>query len=178
MAHALVEHHDGDVPNTMEALVELPGVGRKTANVVLGTRSASPGSPWIATSCGSPIESASPPPRIPLRSSISWGRAAPACPVDQGVRHVDSARPSASASRNRCATSAWSATIATFIARSSAVPNRGRRARPAKAGHYVQVRVGTTHVRLEAGHYEPSVLPARPAKAGHYVLSVFARGSS
>ncbi len=32
----LVEHHDGKVPATMEALVQLPGVGRKTANVVLG----------------------------------------------------------------------------------------------------------------------------------------------
>jgi endonuclease-3 len=37
MAQALVEHHRGDVPDTMEALVQLPGVGRKTANVVLGT---------------------------------------------------------------------------------------------------------------------------------------------
>lgn len=32
----LVEKHGGEVPRTMEALVELPGVGRKTANVVLG----------------------------------------------------------------------------------------------------------------------------------------------
>jgi len=31
----LLEKHGGQVPNTMEALVELPGVGRKTANVVL-----------------------------------------------------------------------------------------------------------------------------------------------
>ncbi len=36
MAQALVERHDGEVPATMDALVELPGVGRKTANVVLG----------------------------------------------------------------------------------------------------------------------------------------------
>ncbi len=33
---ALVERFGGDVPDTMEALVSLPGVGRKTANVVLG----------------------------------------------------------------------------------------------------------------------------------------------
>jgi endonuclease III len=32
----LLERHDGRVPKTMEELVELPGVGRKTANVVLG----------------------------------------------------------------------------------------------------------------------------------------------
>ena len=36
MAQALVAEHGGDVPRTMDALRELPGVGRKTANVVLG----------------------------------------------------------------------------------------------------------------------------------------------
>jgi endonuclease-3 len=36
MASSLVEKHGGRVPDTMEALTELPGVGRKTANVVLG----------------------------------------------------------------------------------------------------------------------------------------------
>jgi endonuclease-3 len=36
MARALVERHGGKVPTTMEELVVLPGVGRKTANVVLG----------------------------------------------------------------------------------------------------------------------------------------------
>ena len=36
MAHALVERHGGQVPDTMDELVALPGVGRKTANVVLG----------------------------------------------------------------------------------------------------------------------------------------------
>ena len=45
MAAALVEHHQGEVPNTMEALVELPGVGRTTANVVLGHALGVPGLP-------------------------------------------------------------------------------------------------------------------------------------
>jgi endonuclease-3 len=36
MAHALVDEYGGEVPRTMEDLVALPGVGRKTANVVLG----------------------------------------------------------------------------------------------------------------------------------------------
>ena len=36
MSNALVERHGGEVPAKMEELVELPGVGRKTANVVLG----------------------------------------------------------------------------------------------------------------------------------------------
>jgi endonuclease III len=36
MARALIERHAGEVPRTMEELTGLPGVGRKTANVVLG----------------------------------------------------------------------------------------------------------------------------------------------
>lgn len=36
MAAALVERHGGEVPADMEALTALPGVGRKTANVILG----------------------------------------------------------------------------------------------------------------------------------------------
>lgn len=36
MAAALVERHDGQVPDTMGELLALPGVGRKTANVILG----------------------------------------------------------------------------------------------------------------------------------------------
>jgi len=37
MAQALVERHGGEVPQTMDELTGLPGVGRKTANVILGT---------------------------------------------------------------------------------------------------------------------------------------------
>ncbi len=36
LARALVEKHGGEVPRSMAELVKLPGVGRKTANVVLG----------------------------------------------------------------------------------------------------------------------------------------------
>lgn len=36
LARALVEKHGGEVPRTMPELVKLPGVGRKTANVVMG----------------------------------------------------------------------------------------------------------------------------------------------
>lgn len=36
-ARALVDRHGGEVPRTIDELVRLPGVGRKTANVVLGT---------------------------------------------------------------------------------------------------------------------------------------------
>ncbi len=34
-ARRLLEHHDGDVPDSLQELTALPGVGRKTANVVL-----------------------------------------------------------------------------------------------------------------------------------------------
>jgi endonuclease III len=36
MSSAVVEKHGGKIPETMDELVKLPGVGRKTANVVLG----------------------------------------------------------------------------------------------------------------------------------------------
>src|SRR5688572_14136953 len=45
MAQALVGEHGGDVPATMAALTALPGVGRKTANVVLGHALGVPGLP-------------------------------------------------------------------------------------------------------------------------------------
>jgi endonuclease-3 len=42
-SRALVERHGGEVPPRMEDLVQLPGVGRKTANVVLGVAFGLPG---------------------------------------------------------------------------------------------------------------------------------------
>ena len=45
MAQALVNDHGGEVPSDMEALTKLPGVGRKTANVVLGHALGVPGLP-------------------------------------------------------------------------------------------------------------------------------------
>lgn len=43
MAQALCERHRGEVPRRLEELVALPGVGRKTANVVLGNAFGVPG---------------------------------------------------------------------------------------------------------------------------------------
>jgi endonuclease-3 len=37
MAQRLTDEHNGEIPQTLEELIELPGTGRKTANVVLGT---------------------------------------------------------------------------------------------------------------------------------------------
>jgi len=45
MAHALVQEHGGEVPADMDHLTALPGVGRKTANVVLGHALGVPGLP-------------------------------------------------------------------------------------------------------------------------------------
>ncbi|MGD8513695.1 MAG: endonuclease III [Deltaproteobacteria bacterium] len=39
----LVEKHGGKVPDSMEALIKLPGIGRKTANVILGSAFGIPG---------------------------------------------------------------------------------------------------------------------------------------
>lgn len=43
LAQALHTHHQGEPPRTLEALTELKGVGRKTANVVLGVAYGIPG---------------------------------------------------------------------------------------------------------------------------------------
>lgn len=47
----LLDEHDGKVPNTMEALLRLPGVGRKTANLLLGDLYGEPGSVVCDTHC-------------------------------------------------------------------------------------------------------------------------------
>ncbi|MEO6714466.1 MAG: endonuclease III [Mycobacteriales bacterium] len=43
LGHALCDRHGGEVPRTLEQLVELPGIGRKTANVILGNAFGVPG---------------------------------------------------------------------------------------------------------------------------------------
>lgn len=43
MAQAVVRDHGGEIPSTLDQLVGLPGVGRKTANVVLGNAFGIPG---------------------------------------------------------------------------------------------------------------------------------------
>lgn len=43
LASAILEKHNGKVPGDLESLVKLPGVGRKTANVVLGNAFDVPG---------------------------------------------------------------------------------------------------------------------------------------
>ena len=43
LGQALLARHDGELPGTMDALVKLPGIGRKTANVILGNAFDTPG---------------------------------------------------------------------------------------------------------------------------------------
>ena len=43
MARAVMERHEGRIPDHLEDLVKLPGVGRKTANVILGNAFGVPG---------------------------------------------------------------------------------------------------------------------------------------
>ena len=47
----LLQNHQGKVPGTMEELLKLPGVGRKTANLLLGDLYAVPGSVVCDTHC-------------------------------------------------------------------------------------------------------------------------------
>ena len=49
---AIVEKHGGEVPRTMDDLVALPGVGRKTANVVLGNAFEMPAGVVVDTHVG------------------------------------------------------------------------------------------------------------------------------
>jgi endonuclease-3 len=51
-ARAIVRDHAGEVPRTMEQLLELPGVGRKTANVVLGNAFGTPDGVVVDTHVG------------------------------------------------------------------------------------------------------------------------------
>ncbi len=54
MARKLVDEFDGHVPDNMKELTSLPGVGRKTANVVMGAafgKATIPVMMWNATSC-------------------------------------------------------------------------------------------------------------------------------
>ena len=43
MANAVMEEYGGEMPRTLDELVQLPGVGRKTANVILGNAFGVPG---------------------------------------------------------------------------------------------------------------------------------------
>ncbi len=51
MARVLCEKYDGEVPSTLEELIALPGIGRKTANLVMGDIFGMPGAVVVDTHC-------------------------------------------------------------------------------------------------------------------------------
>ena len=94
MATALVAEHKGEVPASMDHLVTLPGVGRKTANVVLGHALGVPGLPVdrhvLRVSNRIGIAEGDDPEQV---EEQLCSRAAPDA-VDAGVGRADSARAS------------------------------------------------------------------------------------
>ena len=91
---ALVERFDGEVPATLDELVTLPGVGRKTANVVLGNAFGVPGHHR-----GHPLRPAGPPLRLDRRETdpdkveAAVGALFPPRDWTQLCHNVDLARP-------------------------------------------------------------------------------------
>jgi hypothetical protein len=81
LSAAIVERHGGKVPATMDALTALPGVGRKTASILLGDVSGSARCRWTRTSAGCRSAWASPLRRIPTASSRT---SPPSCPQRSG----------------------------------------------------------------------------------------------
>ena len=51
MARVLCDKYDGEVPSTLEELIALPGIGRKTANLVMGDIFHMPGAVVVDTHC-------------------------------------------------------------------------------------------------------------------------------
>lgn len=51
MARVLCDRYDGEVPHTLEELTALPGIGRKTANLVMGDIFGMPGAVVVDTHC-------------------------------------------------------------------------------------------------------------------------------
>ena len=51
MARVLCDKYDGEVPSTLEELIALPGIGRKTANLVMGDIFGMPGAVVVDTHC-------------------------------------------------------------------------------------------------------------------------------
>ena len=72
-ARAIVERHGGEVPRTMEELEALPGVGRKTANVVLGNAFGAPDGVVVDTHVGR------------LARRLGWSRATDPVKVERDL---------------------------------------------------------------------------------------------
>ena len=77
LGQTLCDQFGGAVPARLRDLVTLPGVGRKTANVVLGNAFGVPGITVDTHFAGSPAASAGPPRQIQTRSSRRSARSFP-----------------------------------------------------------------------------------------------------
>ena len=105
LGQALVERYHGEVPARLKDLVTLPGVGRKTANVVLGNAFGKPG-----ITGRHPLRAAGAPLRLDRRDRSREGRGrgrrtVPAQRMDDAQPPVDLARPAGlplASSRVRC----------------------------------------------------------------------------
>src|SRR4051812_36908205 len=73
LARLLLERHGGEVPRTLAELVELPGVGRKTANVVLGVAFGAPEGVVVDTHVQR------------LSQRLGWTRSAEPAPIEQDL---------------------------------------------------------------------------------------------
>ena len=136
MAQILVRDHGGQVPADMDALTTLPGVGRKTANVVLGHALGVPGLPVdrhvlrVANRIG--IAEGDDPVAVEAQLCARL----PAVDVDARVRRADPARPPHLPAASRSATSARWPTTASTSQRCSARPAARRPRRRAQAASH------------------------------------------
>jgi hypothetical protein len=102
----LLERYQGRVPDKIDELLTLPGVGRKTANLVVTVGYEKPGFVSIFTSTGSATAGGTSRPRVPMRQKRPF---APSFPASIGSHSTTCWCPtdSTSASRSRrCAASA------------------------------------------------------------------------
>ena len=72
----IVDQHGGQVPATMDELVTLPGVGRKTANVILGNTGGKPGGVVVDTHVGR------------LARRLGWSRETDAVKVERDLNRL------------------------------------------------------------------------------------------
>ena len=85
----LLTQYGGRVPGTMEELLKLPGVGRKTANLLLGDLYGAPGS----GNCGGALQQRAPPPEQGQHGGYPPGERGFRCAAAAGgcLRHTDEA---------------------------------------------------------------------------------------
>ncbi len=138
MANALVDHHDGEVPGAMQDLVALPGVGRKTANVVRSVALDLPGLP-VDTHVGRltrrlGITTETDPVKVEhelnaMLPPAEWGRFSLLL-ILHGRRVCDARKPRC----EECGLADFCPSTTTRAVRSRPVEHRVKRSKPPKSG--------------------------------------------